>query len=232
MAESSDWYPPTRPAQRAMYANILAKIDTHVPVPIDLAAAKLARLKLICENYVAIYDWLEQLGATVSECYGWRDDMEDGDTSEPIQPPPVFQTVTLQPFSFKGFVKEFREIVALIKELDGYTTAIGEDLMIFKPKGEGLNVNEAQPDFKYESKQPFKVRVTGSMQGFKTANFYYQRKGGETSVFVGYLGSLPAELTIAPAQAGVPEVGFIKAIFVDKNTEVGQFSTSTEVTLS
>lgn len=232
MAGNDDWYPSTRPAQRAMYANILAKIDTHVPVPIDLAAAKLARLKLICENYVAIYDWLNQLDATVSQCYEWRDDMEDGDTSEPIQPPPVFQTVTLQPFSFKGFVNEFREIVALIKELDGYTTAIGEDLMIFKPKGEGLNLNEVQPNFKYESKQPFKVRITGSMQGLKTANFYYQRKGSETSVFVGYVGSLPAELTITPAQSGVPEVGFIKAKFVDKNVEVGNFSTSTEITLS
>ncbi len=112
----------------------------------------------------------EATDATFSPCYKWRDDMEDGDTSEPIQPPPVFQTVTLQPFSFKGFVKEFREIIALIKELDGYTEAIGVDLMIFKPKGDGLNVNEAQPDFKYESKQPFKLRVTGSLRGFKTAN--------------------------------------------------------------
>jgi len=232
MAEGTDWYPTSRPAQRAMYANILAKIDTHVPVPIDLAAAKLSRLKLICENYVAIYDWLEQADATFSQCYEWRDDMEDGDTSEPIQPPPVFQTVTLQPFSFKGFVKEFREIVALIKELDGYTEAIGVDLMIFKPKGEGLNLNEVQPSFKYESKQPFKVRVTGSMQGFKTANFYYRRKGTDNYVFVGYLTKLAGELTIPAATPGTPEVGDIRAIFVENNAEVGLFSDNTEITLS
>lgn len=231
MPERDDWYPSTRPAQRAMYSNVLAKIDKHVPVPIDLAAAKLARLKLICENYIAIYDWLEQMEATEAQCYEWRDDMEYGDTSEPIQPPPVFLTVTLQPFSFKGFVTEFREIVAHIKELDGYTEAIGLDLMIFKLKGAPLNLNEIMPAFKYEEKSSFKVRVTGKMQGMKSVNFYYRRKGENKYVFIGYLNKLPGELTITPAEPETPEVGDIKAIFVEDNTEVGLFSASTELTL-
>ena len=231
MAESNDWYPSTRPAQRAMYANFLAKIDTH-SATIGLDAAKVTRAKVICENYVAIFDWLAQLDASVGQAYEWRNDMENGDTSEPVQPPPVFQTVTLQPFSFKGFVKEFREIVGLIKELDGYTEAIGLDLMIVRQKGESLNLTQVQPDFKYDSKANFKVRVTGKMQGMKSANFYYRRKGETTYVFIGYLTNLPGELTVTPAVAGQAEVGDVKAIYVESNTEIGIFSTSTQLTLS
>jgi hypothetical protein len=51
-------------------------------------------------------------------------------------------------------------------------------------------------------------------------------------MFVGYLTRSPGEIHIAPAQAGMPEAGEIKAIFFEDNREVGQFSTNTEVTLS
>jgi hypothetical protein len=230
MAEKNDWYLSTRPTQRAMYANVFAKIDLHQPV-LDLEAAKLTRLKMICQNYIAIYDWLEQMEATKGQCYEWRDDMEKGDTSEPIQPPPVFLTVTLQPFSFKGFVTEFREIVGHIKELDGYTEAIGLDLMIVRAKGTPPNLNEVFPDLRYDEKAGFKVRVTGSMKGFKSANFYYRRRGENNYFFVAYLNSLPGELTVPAAVPGQPEVGDIKAIFVEKNEEVGIFSDNTEIRL-
>ncbi len=231
MIENSDWYPTTRAGQRAMYGNFRAKIDGY-RITLGLTGDQVTRLILICDLYIAIYDWLILVEATKTETTRWRDELEQGDESNPVQPPPDFVELILPNGAFNGFVREFRDTVGLIKRLDGYTQAIGLDLMVVRLKGAPPNLNEAQPDFKFESKNPFKVRVTGKMQGFKTANFYYRRKGENNYVFVGYLTNMPGELTIPAATPGVPEVGDIKAIFVEKNVEVGIFSPSTELTLS
>lgn len=231
MAEREDWYPTTRPAQRAMYANFKAKIRGYETI-LGLTSDQIVRLELICNLYIAIYDWLNLVDATKTETTRWRDEMEKGDESRPVQPPPNFVTLSLPAEAFNGFVNEFRETVGLIKRLEGYTEALGLDLMIVRVKGDPPNLNEVQPNFSFTSKPDFKVRVTGSMQGFKSANIYYRRRGENNYSFVGYLTNLPGELTITPAAPGVPEKGDIKAIFVEKNVEVGIFSDNSELTLS
>jgi len=229
--KSNDWYPSTRPAQRAMYANFLAKIDTHAPTLV-LSSDLIRRLKLICQTFITIHDWLDQTEATFSQVYDWRDDMETGKESETPTPPPSFKTLTLSSDAFKGFVTEFREKVRQIKENDNYTVDIGKDLKIVKEKGEELNLAEAKTDFSYAAQPNFTVRVTGKMQKMSAAKFYYRRRGTTEWIYIGFLTKLPGELQITPAQAGVPEAGEIRSRFVEDNKEIGQFSENTEVTLS
>lgn len=231
MAGNDDWYPSIRAEQRAMYANFRAKIDGY-RTALGLTADQVTRLVLICDLYIAIYDWLILVEATKSETTRWRDDLEKGDESKAVQPPPSFVTLTLPVGAFNGFVNEFRETIGLIKRLEGYTEAIGLDLKIVRIKPDPLNPNDAQPDYKFEAKNGFKVRVTGKMQGFKSANFYWRRKGENNYGFIGYLTSMPGELTITPAMPGVPEVGDIRAIFVENNVQIGNYSSNTELTLS
>ncbi len=64
------------------------------------------------------------------------------------------------------------------------------------------------------------------MHGLAAVKFYYRRKG--TTEWL----KLPGEIQITPAQAGTPEVGDLRAVFTENDTETGQFSDSTEVTLS
>ena len=66
MAEKTDWYPPTRPAQRVMYANFTAKIDNYKDT-LGLSTAQIDRLKLICAVYIAVYDWMVLIEATKTE---------------------------------------------------------------------------------------------------------------------------------------------------------------------
>lgn len=231
MAEGTDWYPSERPKQRAMYANFLAKIDNYKDV-IQGLPDMTARLKLICQMYIGIYDWLEQTSATSGETYQWRSDMETGDKSETVQPPPVFQVLTLPADAFKGFVTEFREKIGLLKRLDGYTPAIGADLMIVREKSESLNLTAVRPELTYTVLPNYKVRAAGKMRGLAAVKFYYRRKGTTEWLNIGFLTKLPGEIQITPAQTGVPEVGDLRAVFTENNTETGQFSDNSEVTLS
>ena len=232
MAERSDWYPRSRPNQRAMYANFKAKIGGYVGVIEGLTQAMADRLILICDMYLAIYDGIEMNEATMSDSYDWQKDMEQGDESETVQPPPLFKLIKLPEGAFKGFVKEFRKKVGLLKKMDGYTQAIGADLMIVPVKGETTRDEDRQPNLKYVVAPNYTLRVAGVMDGMRAINFYYRRKGATEYVFVGYLTKLPGEIRITPAVAGQPEVGDIRAIFADNNEEIGQFSQSQEVTLS
>jgi hypothetical protein len=230
---NNDWYPVRRDEQRAMYENVLQKIDDHKTAIADfLTVERVARIKLICETYIAVYDYLQQAEARLDGFYKFQKDLEKGDEGETVVEPPDFAKLTLPAGAFKGFVTEFRSVMGLLKRQDGYTAAIGADLKIVSVKGEPISPDQKQPAFKYEARQGFRLYVTGSMQGVRAVNFYYRRKGQTEFVFVGYLTRTPGEVHIPPAQAGTPEMGEIKAIFFEDNAEVGQFSTNTEITLS
>jgi len=232
MPERDDWYPSRRDEQRAMYANVLAKIESYKTTIPDLGNERIARIKLMCETYIVVYDWLAQTEARLGAGYEFQKDLEKGTAGETVNAPPDFEPLALPAGAFKGFVNEFRKDMGLLKRQNGYTRAIGEDLMIVREKGEAISAAERQPAFKYEMRQGFRLYVTGSMQGIRAVNFYYRRKGASEWTFVGYLTRTPGEVHIPPAQAGTPEAGEIKAIFYEDNQEVGLFSTNTEVTLS
>lgn len=232
MASGSDWYPVRRDQQRAMYANVLAKIENYKNVIDGLDDPRIERIKLMCGTYIAIYDWLAQSEARLGGGYEFQKDMERGPSGETPTPPPAFVSLALPAGAFKGFVTEFRKDMGLLKRQNGYTRAIGEDLMIVAAEPDQISPEERMPAFTFTARQGYRVSVTGSMQGMRAANFYYRRKGQTEYVFVGYLTRAPGEIHIPPAAAGVPEVGEMKAIFSENNQEVGQFSPSTEVTLS
>lgn len=232
MGDSGEWYPSRRDKQRAMYANVLAKIENYQDAIADLTDARVARIILMCRVYITVYDWLEQSEAALKGGYEFQKDLEKGDINEAVSALPPFPALALPAEAFKGFVKEFRDEMGLLKKQKGYTRAIGEDLMIVAAAKEAQRPEDAKPAFEYAARQGFKLWVTGKMQGMGAVKFYYRRKGGSEWVFVAFLNKLPGEIQIPPAQAGVPEIGEIRAIYFDNNAEVGQFSTNTEVTLS
>jgi len=121
-----------------MYANILAKIDGYKDVIDELDAARIDRIKLMCNTYMSIYDWLAQSEARLGGGYEFQKDMEKGDSAEIPTPPPPFASPALPAGAFKGFVKEFRDDMGLLKKQNGYTRAIGEDLMIVRDAPEQI----------------------------------------------------------------------------------------------
>ena len=70
------------------------------------------------------------------------------------------------------------------------------------------------------------------MQGMDAMRVEYQRKGASIWSIAAFVTKLPAEFTITPATPGDPESGHIRAIFIKKNEEFGNFSPDYPVTVA
>ncbi|MDQ3798663.1 MAG: hypothetical protein M3384_04375 [Acidobacteriota bacterium] len=232
--QSVDWFPKARPQQLVMFTNIKAKIGGYAAT-LPLAAAKVTRIELICDTFIAVYNFVEQARATMQNVTEWRDLIftAEGGTPGAIAPKaPAFNGVVLPDGAFAGIFQEFRRLRDDIVHADNYTPGIGEDLMIVAPEGDDLNPDELAASVKLTTLPGYKVRAEGSLQGMDAMRFDYQRKGASGWTPVAFATKLPAEFAVAPQTPGEPESGVIRAVLLDKNAEIGQFSPLYPVTLS
>jgi hypothetical protein len=229
-----DWFPKTRPKQLVMFTNVKAKIAGYKSI-LPLPQEKIERVVLICDVFIGAYNFVEQSRAKAANLTDWQDLIflgEGGTKGEPAPAAPVFQTFDLPAGASVGIFEEFRELREDIVGADNYTEGIGEDLMIVGDEGEDLNLDEIVANIKPQALQNTKkVRITGSMQGFKGMQAQYQAKGSD-AVQNFYLTNLPADITIATATAGQPENGVVRAVMIDDNEPVGQWSPDYPVTIS
>lgn len=86
------------------------------------------------------------------------------------------------------------------------------------------------PDFRVSTGQNYTVTLIGSLQGTDAVRVQYSRDG-VTFSDVGFLTNTPGTVTIQPAQAGKPEMGHIRTVFVRKNQNYGNFSPDYPVTI-
>jgi hypothetical protein len=232
--KNQGWFPKNRAKQLLMFTNMKAKIVDYKTV-LPLANEKVARIILICDTFIAIYNYVEQTRATTQLLTDYQDLIltADGGTAGALAPAvPVFQTLTLPPDAFVGIFGEFQKLVDDIKHADGYTHGIGEDLMIVAPEGSEMVLDELIAGIKAEPLAGMKkVRISGSLQGMSAIQVQYQPKGtGAVQNF--FLTKLPADITIASAAPDQPENGFIRAVLIENNQPVGQFSPDYPVTIS
>lgn len=215
-----------------MFQNILAKIAGYTAV-LPLTAAQVTRIELICEEFIAVYNYVTQARATTESLVEWRDNIFTGSPAgEAAKNPPAYPAYTAVTDSFIGIFTEFRELVDLIKASPGYNKAIGEDLMIVAPETEKALEAEIAPDLKVATESGYKVSVAGSMQGMDAMRIEYQRSGSTAWNIAAFLTKLPGTFVINPATPGQPENGQIRAIFIKKNEEYGIHSPCYPVTIS
>ncbi len=69
------------------------------------------------------------------------------------------------------------------------------------------------------------------MQGFDAMRVEYAPKGGNFAP-VAFLTNTPGGFSITPAVANQPETGHIRAIYIKKNAEYGNYSADYPVTLA
>ncbi|HEX8734842.1 MAG TPA: hypothetical protein VF721_05920 [Pyrinomonadaceae bacterium] len=229
-----EWFPRNRSQQLDMFTNIKAKIGGY-QASLPLEAAKVDRIILICETFITVYNFVEQTRATLKQLTEWQDLIftAEGGTQGAIAPKaPTFNSVTLPDDAFVGLFPEFRKLRDDIINAANYTPGIGADLMIVAPEGEELDLNELTANVKLTSLAGYKVRAEGSLHGMDAMRFDYQRKGASAWTPVAFLTKLPAEFAITPETAGEPETGVIRAVLIEKNEEVGNFSPQYPVTIS
>ena len=161
----------------------------------------------------------------------WRDDVFFGEpTGNPAGRAPVFPVPSGATFT-RGTVTQFIELRELIVALPAYTMAIGEDLGIVGAEITPRPTDEIVPVFKRVSASGHSVTLAGSMQGFDALRVEYAPKGGNFAP-VAFLTNTPGSFQITPATPGGAEIGQIRAIYIRKNAEVGNYSANYPVTLA
>lgn len=235
MNRKTYWFPKGRAGQRAMFANIKDKIAGYAAV-LELKPAETARIILICETFLTVNDFVEQVRATAQGLTDWQNLIYDGDgdlkPGDPAPAAPAFQSVTLPSGAFVGIFDEFKALVEDIKAADGYTEAIGEDLMIVAEERGELNLGDLTAALKnIQPMAGYRISLDGSLQGMKMIRVEYWAKGAGTPQ-TDKFDKLPAVMTVSPKTAGEPETGHLRAYLLKDNQEIGQPSPDYPVTLS
>jgi hypothetical protein len=232
--QSVDWFPRNSSKQLDMFTNIKAKIAGYQAI-LPLTAAQIDRIILICDTFITVYNFVEQTRATLKQLTEWRDLIftADGGVQGEVAPKaPTFNAVTLPDDAFVGIFQEFRELREAVVSAENYNPGIGEDLMIVAPESDELNLNELVAAVKLTPLPGYKVRVEGSLQGMDAMRLDYQPKGASAWTPVAFLTKLPAEFVVAPQTPGAAETGVVRAVLLEKNEEVGNFSPLYPITIS
>jgi len=224
------WWPTSMPAQLVLIQNFKAKIDGYSSV-LPLTAAQVKGAKALCDAYIGAFNLTEQCRQTMVAFTAWRDEcFHGGPVGKPMEPAPIFPVVGTVVYT-KGTVDQFFALRELILASPGYTLAMGEDLGIVGTEIVPRNPSQVTPVFKSVTSQGYTVNVTGTMMGMDALRIEYAPKGG-TFRTVAFLTNTPGGFTITPAQPNQPETGHIRAVYIKKNVEFGNWSADYPVTVS
>lgn len=229
--ENSDWLANDRAGRLVQAKNIAAKAPNYT-TELNLTPAWISRMQLNAEVYETVFDSLAQIRATVKEMGDWAEEMyESKENEDPAPRVPSYQTITLPAGALRGLDKTLRDFAEYAKDQSGYTEAIGLDLMIYKHPVEKPAPETLVPSFDLKFSGNFALTADFKKQGQDALQFEYQSAGESTWQKFVALRS-PFTFQITPKTAGTPEKGYVRAIFMDGNETVGQYSPLYPVTLS
>ena len=212
------------PGQLVVIQNFKAKIGNYATV-LPLTAAQVAAAEELCDAFIGAFNAVEQCKQTMIAMTKWRDDIF---TAEPVgaaaPAAPVFPVVGTVNYSL-GTQTQFFRLRDLIVASPGYTQAMGEDLGMVGATIIPPAPDQMTPQFKSVTVNGATVNVAGSMQGMDALRVEYAPNGG-TFRTVAFLTNTPGGFTLTPQNPNQPEAGQIRAVYIKRNAEVGNFSAS------
>lgn len=222
--KNKDWMPSTRGGKFTMFSNFKAKIeDFQVTLGFDNDLK--ARMWLICDIYIELYQKIEQIRATMSELTAFQNTILKGEPRGDLAPPtPVFSAIAMPPESFIGILDEFREIVAFLKANPNYTESIGLDLMIVAEDSNGNGLSESSPELKLSVKNDTQVEIAFKKFKADAVEAQYRKAGTETWILADKATNSPVVHSPQFTTPGQAEKFEYRAIFLVKNERIGQWS--------
>lgn len=223
------WLPHGLPQQAMLISNFRTKIGEY-GAPLGLSPAEVAAAVALCDSFLAACNLTEQCRATMMAMTAWRDRILFGKPDlAPAPPPPAFPVPAPASYS-QGVIKQFMLLRDRVLAAPGYTAAIGEDLGVIGPEKLRPAPGSITPELKAEVSTGFRVTLSGSMQGMDALRVEYSRDGSAFRT-VAFLTTTPGGFQITPENPNQPEKGFLRAVYINKNDQVGNFSAIYPVTL-
>lgn len=224
------WWPSAMPAQLILIQNFVKKIGGYAGV-LNLSGAQISAAEALCNAFIAAFSSTEQAHQTMVAMTAWRDEVFFGEPEgNPAPAAPVFSAAATADYTL-GVVKQFFALRDLIVASPGYTETIGEDLGIVGNEITPRPAEDVTPQLKAVTSTGYTVNISGSMQGMDAMRVEYAPKGGQFRT-VAFLTNTPGGFSISPTTPGQPESGHIRAIYIKRNAEFGNFSADYPVTLS
>ncbi len=225
MAENGDWYPKTGAGERAMYANIEAKIDGYrAKYPVLTDDYRLV-IHTFCQTFVEGFDKIEQNRATGKQATTWFENLvRSKQENTPAPVPPVYQTITLPANALVGIERACRDFAGLMKKQLNYDKADGLDLMIEREASGERNLNDVQPTLKVSLVDGGIPQFVWKKTGFDALELQYRKVGTELWQPADKSTANIFEYNPPLTTPGVPEKFEFRAIYLIKNQRVGQWS--------
>lgn len=224
------WWPSAMADQVVLMQNFSAKIASYATV-LGMTAPQVTAAQGLCAAFINAFNATEQSRATMIAMTQWRDSIFTGQPAGGDAPmPPVFPVVETFDYKF-GVVTEFFKLRDRITVSPGYTNAIGEDLGIVGATIVPAAPDTVTPNLKTTTTAGYMVNISGSMQGADALRLEYAPNGGDFAP-VAFLTNTPGSFQITPANPNQPESGVIRAVYIKKNAEYGNYSANYPVTVS
>lgn len=224
------WWPTILSEQAMTVQNFQAKIGNYAAA-LGLSAADIADAPQLCEAIAGSLSYAENCRTTMLAITQWRDLVLNGELEGTNAPaPPAFSSGGSPSYKV-GSLKLFFKLRARIVSSPGYTMAIGEDLGIVGVEGTARPASDVTPRLRATVVNGNTVSISGSLQGMDALRVEYSKTGGEFAA-VAFLTKTPGGFQINTAAPNTPETGFIRAVFIKKNEEYGNFSPNYPVTVS
>lgn len=224
------WWPTSLADQLVLMQNFQTKIGGYGPA-LGLTVPQTTAAKDLCGAFITAFTFAEQSKQTMQAVTQWRDIVFSGTPEgDPAPLPPVFAVGSITPLT-RGVVTQFFEFRDLVVALPNYTEAIGEDLGIVGAEKSSLIESDVAPDLKTSVSTGYWINISGSMQGMDAMRVEYARNGGQFAP-VAFFTNTPGGFQITPNTPNQPEAGHVRAVFIKKNVEYGNYSPDYPVTVS
>jgi hypothetical protein len=222
MSRGEDWL-PEKPEEFAEWlVNFNKQLPGALATKYNIGAGELAQLSK--DNDWTQY-WVQAKLQTEMQ-KKQINDYFDTITKEPNEPQPAEPALSLPPDTPlpvpPGMRRRIRDLAAKIKGQKAiYNNADGELLGIVGSSQ--TRPANPKPEFDLSTKTNFNLEAVYKMLGFKSIRFEYQYKGGAWQLGMIFTNS-PGVFQVPPTVAGQAEQIFVRAIYLENNEPVGEYS--------
>lgn len=222
----SDYYPQSMDARMAWHAVFIDQLLNHgFAAKYSITFPTTTALQAISAWFNYWVPLRHSLDAYSQQVTGYFNTIAGSDeNADPPSQPTFAAPEEIPDDPAPGIEKFTRDIVKQIKNSTIYAPADGEAMGIESPEPTPFNPAELRPTFKAVTREAFEIGVTFKKQGMSAVRFEFRYKGGLSWMPAGVLLSSPGAFSIAPQTPGQPEQIELRAIYMQGNNNIGQWS--------
>lgn len=227
------WWSQVQAEQLAIMVNTLAKIGGHASA-LGLSTTQVDRIEMLCNTYIAVYNWIEATRETAGSLTEWRDDFfyRPGGGLPPAAP--TFLPYTGVAGSEAGVVTEFKATRDQIVNQIGFPEAIGDDLMWLGEESANIIPADVTPTVKATPAATDYLAsiVVSGREKADGWDLYTLDKGASEWVKFGTYTGKSVDVTFTPTTAGEPYIFQLRVQLRKNNANYGNPSSAITVTVN